>query len=131
MTYYCEKSKVVPFRHVAFTRCNTIFTCGNDVFEIVDIYKYLGLILTQHLDFYITAKHVAQSAGRALGLVIAKCKRLGDVPCAVYTKVYDSIVWPVINYGEAVLGDRSFSCVTAVHNKALRFFWGVVNIHLR
>jgi hypothetical protein len=125
MTINCEKSKVVHFRHVAITRCNTIFTCGNDIFEIVDRYKYLGLILTEHLDFNITAKHVAQSAGRALGLVIAKCKSIGGVPYAVYTKLYDSIVWPVINYGAAVWGDRSFSCVNAVHNKALRFFLGV------
>jgi hypothetical protein len=31
----------------------------------------------------------------------------------------------VINYGAAIWGDRSFSCVYTVHNKALRFFLGV------
>jgi hypothetical protein len=37
MNINCEKSKVVHFRHVAIT---IIFTCGNDVIEIVDRYKH-------------------------------------------------------------------------------------------
>ena len=36
-------------------------------------------------------KHVAQSASRALGLLIAKYKTLGGVPYNVYTKLYDSV----------------------------------------
>ena len=37
-------------------------------------YKYLDLVLNEFLDYNITAKSVALSANRALGLVIAKCK---------------------------------------------------------
>ena len=33
---------------------------------------YLGLTLTEHLDYNVTAKIVAQSASRALGFLIAK-----------------------------------------------------------
>ena len=55
------------------------------------IYKYLGLVLDAYLDYSVTAKFVAQSASRALGLVIAKCKPVGGVPYNVFTKLYDSI----------------------------------------
>ena len=52
----------------------------------------------------MTAKLVAQSAGRALGLLIAKFKSLGGMPFDVYSKLYDSLVWPVIAYGAALWG---------------------------
>ena len=67
-------------------------------------YTYLGLLLDEYLDFNVTAKSFAQSAGRAIGLVIAKCKEMGGVPYNVFTKLYDSSVWPVIAYGSSVWG---------------------------
>ena len=41
---------------------------------------YLGLMLHENLDLNITARTVAQSASRALGLLIAKSKALGGMP---------------------------------------------------
>ena len=61
-------------------------------------------MLNEFLDFNVTAKMVAQSASRALGLLIAKYKSAGGMPYDVYTKLYDSLVWPVISYGAAVWG---------------------------
>ena len=62
-----------------------IFKCGNSILNIVDSYTYLGVLLTEHLDFELTAKFVAQSASRALGLLIAKYKLAGGLPYNVYT----------------------------------------------
>ena len=76
------------------------------------------------MDFDVTAKIVAQSASRALGLLIAKYNTMGGMPYDVFTKLYDSIVWPIISYGVAVLGSKSFSCINAVQNRAMRFFLG-------
>ena len=70
-------------------------------------------------------KCVAQSASRALGLLIAKCKAIGGVPYNVFTKLYDSVVWPIINYSAPIWGFRSYSYIHAVHNRAMQFFLGV------
>ena len=67
---------------------------------------------------------IAQSASRAFGLLIAKAKRLGGLLFQVFTSLYDSVVWPVIAYGAVVWGDRLFSCINAVQNRAMRFFLG-------
>ena len=56
-------------------------------------------------------KHVANSAGRALGLVIAKFKSAGGLPFSTFTKLYDIMVWSIIDYGALVWGFRSFSCI--------------------
>jgi len=50
---------------------------------------------------------------------------LGGVPCNVDSKLYDSVVWPVINYSAPLWGARTYSCINAVHNRAQRFFLGV------
>ena len=91
----------------------------------MDRYVYLGLLLTEHLDFDLTAKYVAQSASRALGRLISKCKLAGGFPYNVFTKLYDSVVSPVINYGACIWGFKSYSCINAVQNRAQRFFLGV------
>ncbi|XP_053405160.1 uncharacterized protein LOC128558904 [Mercenaria mercenaria] len=116
------KSKVIYFRPVSVPRSNCIFMCGNVIVDTVDKYIYLGIVLNEFLDYNVTAKAVAQSVCRALGLVIAKCKAIGGVPYDIYSKLYDTLVWPVINYGAAIWGYRSYSCINAVHNRAMRFF---------
>lgn len=81
--------------------------------------------MNEFLDISVTAKAVAQSASRALGLVIAKAKSYGGFPYGTFTKLYDSMVWSVINYGAAIWGTREFSCISAVQHRACRFFLGV------
>ena len=66
------------------------FKCGESPIEYTDKYKYLGLVLNEHLDYNITAKYVAQSATRALGLLISKFKQTGGMPFEVYKKLFDS-----------------------------------------
>ena len=101
------------------------FSGGNDKLTVVDKYVYLGLTLDEFLDYNTMAKMVAQSASRALGLLIAKCKSLGGMPFNVFTKLYDALVWLLITYGTAIWGDRAFSCIDAIQNPAMRFYLGV------
>ena len=72
-----------------------------------------------------TLKLVAQSTDWVFGLLIAKCKSAGGIPYDVFTKLYDSMVWRVIAYGAAVWGDKAYSCINAVQNRAMGFFLGV------
>jgi hypothetical protein len=121
----CNKSKIVHFRPKSVCKTIIQFTCGNDILMTVDRYLYLGLVLHEHLDYNIMAKVVAQSASRALGLLIAKCKSVGGLPFNVFTHLYDSCVWSIISYGAAIWGYHSYSCINAVQYRAMRFFLGV------
>ena len=50
------------------------------------------------------AKSVAKSASRALEFLICKDKALGGMPFECFTKCYNSLVQPVIDYGSSVWG---------------------------
>ena len=117
--------KVIHYRNKAVQRSNYVFKCGNNNIEYSQFYKYLGLVLDDFLDYSVTAKYIAQSATRALGLLISKFKVLGGMPYEVFTGLYDNMVWSTISYGAAIWGTKEFSAINAVQNRAIRFFLGV------
>jgi hypothetical protein len=128
----CDKTQVVHFRQMRHEKTSHIFMCGELELSLVDRYNYLGLIFTEHLCYKTMVKNVAQSAQRALGLLIAKSKAHGGFSYSTYTKLYDShtklydsLVWPVINYGAAIWGTKEYTNINSVHNRACRFFMGV------
>ncbi len=120
-----DKTKVVHFRIPSVQRTGFQFNCSNSVIEVTNSYKYLGMTLNEHLDKSLVAKSFAKSANRALGLLIAKHIAFGGMPHNVFTKLYDSLVAPVIEYAVAIWGHRDYSCISAVQNRACRFFMGL------
>ena len=125
MVVNAKKSNIVHFRNSAKPKTQHVFKLGTDKLDLVASYKYLGLILSEHLDYSVTAKIVAQAAGRALGLLLAKFKACGGMPYNVFTHLYDVMVQSVINYGAAIWGTQSYSCIKSVQMRASRFFLGV------
>jgi len=101
-----------------------VITCVSSTIEYSSQYMYLGEMLSEHLDFSLTAKVVVQRAGRAVGLLIARCKNAGGLPFDVFTKLYNTCVVPVITYGVSIWGTKSFSCINSIFHRAMRFFLG-------
>ena len=65
--------------------------------NIVEKFNYLGVVLTEFLDYNVMTKVVEKRASRALGILIAK-PWWSTFPCLVQ----NSMVWPVIAVGAAV-----------------------------
>ncbi len=120
-----DKTKIIHFRTASTTASDFVFNFQNGIIETVAMYKYLGLVLTEHLDYKVTAKMVSQAASRALGLIIAKDKSYGGMPYKCFTKLYDSMVLPIINYGSSIWGTSEHSCISAVQHRANRYFMGL------
>ena len=79
MNINTDKTKVIHFRNPSIQRSNFVFECGNENIEYTQSYKYLGLVLNEYMDNAVTAKYIAKSATRALGLLISKFKVLGGI----------------------------------------------------
>ena len=92
MTVNLDRSKAVHFRNRV--RSDFQSKLGNENFQFVNQYIYLGILVTEHLDYTAIAKRVANSASRAFGLLVAKFKTLGGMPFNTYTKLYDLLYGP-------------------------------------
>ena len=119
------KSNVVHFCTPSIPMTNFAFSCCDKEIQLAAQYNYLGLLLTEFLDLGAMASAVAKSASRALGLVIYKCKLNGGLPFKCFTKLYESLVWPIIEYGSSIWGATKRSCIEAVQNRVCRYYLGV------
>ena len=77
------------------------------------------------MDYGLIAKEVAKAANRALGSIIAKSKAYGGLPYSCFTKLFNSLVKPIIDYSAGVWGFKGYSCINAVYYRACRYFLGV------
>ena len=125
MSLDCDKTKIVHFRNKRQCRTLFIFMYGETNLDIVSQYKYLGLVLNKFLDLGITANILSDSAGRALGAIIAKTKNLKDLGFKTYQKLFNTGVLPVLNYGAEIWGFQDFACRTGIQNRAARYYLGV------
>ena len=120
------KSKVVNFRRRNTPRTTCQFKISNEVLETVEKYKYLGIVLTELLDYNVTIDHLVNSASRALGSVIGKTKSNQYLGYASYTKLFDSLVCPILDYGSGVW-NTGLNCkkLDQIQNRAIRYYLGV------
>ena len=88
-----DKSKIVHFRPKRKSKTDVIF---NEI-NIVNQYKYLGIILDEILTFENCARILSESAGRSLGGIIQKFKTLGDTGFNTFEKCYNTGVITVNN----------------------------------
>ena len=124
-----DKSKVMHFRASSKPKLEYQFKCGDSCLQLVTQYKYLGVLLTEHLDYTAMSKMVAQSASRALGLLISKDKASGGMPYTCYTKCYDATVQSIIDYSAALWETKSVTCINAVQNRAVDIFSVLGDMH--
>ena len=98
-----DKTKVtcIHFRPSGKDRCNFEFTCGNKNLEI-NSYKYIGMWFQEHLDMKFTVSELAKSASRALSALYTKFLNVGGMDYSVFSKLYESLVDPVLFYGTGI-----------------------------
>ncbi len=104
---------------------NDKFVLGNTELNIVEHYKYLGIILNEFLDDDVTAQVLSDAANRALESVINKYKSINGLGYYTYTRLFQSGVCPILDYGCEIWGYKAFNKIDAIQNKAIRIYLGV------
>ena len=102
-----EKSKIVHFRQQYKNRTTSTFTLESEKLDIVEKYKYLGIVLHEFLDFKESTSCLAAAGGRALGAINSKFKHVKNMGVKTYTKLFDNCVVPVLHYCAGVWGLQS------------------------
>ena len=120
-----SKTKVMHFRNIRKKCTEQLFTYGEMELEKVSQYKYLGVMLDEHLKFNACVKMFAESSGRALGGIISKFRNLKNVGYHTFSKMYDAGVKPICEYAAAVWGFHTATDIENIQNRAMRYFLGV------
>ncbi len=119
------KSNIVHFRNRRKQRTSNNFQlCGKEL-NIVDKYKYLGIIMNEFLDYTVTADILAGAAGRALGGVISKFRNMKNVCFKTFSKLYHTSVTTVMDYCSAVWGFKKLETCDRIQQRATRYYLGV------
>ena len=119
------KTNIMHARKKQTPRALFEFKLGDGRVDYCATYKYLGVTVNEHLNFEETTFEICESAGRALGGLITKMIKNGGFPLAVYSKLYESLVCSISDYGSEVLGFHEFSSLEKLHSRAIRAFIGV------
>ncbi len=119
------KTKVMHFRPKTSPLTKIVFKYNNLPIECVSEYKYLGVLMDEHMDFSKTANLLANSAGRALGAVINKIRLNKDVGFNSFTTLIDNCVIPILCYGSGVWGQKHYKVCEDVILRACRYYSGV------
>ena len=120
-----DKTKIVHFRPHSVALTNQVFKLSNCDIITTNKYKYLGLYFNEHLDTDEMVKDVAKSAVRALGGMITKYNQIGGNSYEIFTKLYQSLVEPVMLYGAALWGSKGYNKLNVIQNRACKYFLGV------
>jgi len=120
-----DKSKIMHFRKPNKPMSTFNFQLGSINMEYVHEYRYLGLVLNEHLNYNDTCEVLSRSAGRAFGSCINKFKSLKNMEFKTYTTIYNTCILPVMNYGSEIWGFKDYSTCNNLHMKIMKFFLGV------
>ena len=91
-----SKIEIVHFRPKTVNQTTYNFTFSEKSLSISHKYKYLGLVLTEHLDFSRIATLLAGADGRVIGAVINKFQSLREYRFSTFDKSYNTHVKPIL-----------------------------------
>ena len=92
---------------------------------VTDSYTYLGVLLTQHIGYKLTAGQLARRASRAASKLISIYFENKDLPWRVFTHVHNSVVSPVMDYASAIWGQKWYDVYVDIQRRLIRCFLGV------
>ena len=126
MSVNSDKTQVVHFRQHCVEQSQCIFKLGSDVLKTVQNYKYLEVVLDEHMDFELNASiFLAEAAGRALGAIRPKLKYLKECGYKSFNTLFKAGVLTIADYSAGVWGTKSLPKSEQVQYKAARYFLGV------
>ncbi|CAC5406288.1 unnamed protein product [Mytilus coruscus] len=100
------------------------FKCGDMPISFDNAYRYLGLHINEFMEHKYTIREITKSASRALSAVYTKFLSCGGMSFEVYTKLYKTLIEPVLLYGAGLWGHNNWREVQTIQNKACRLFMG-------
>lgn len=113
-----DKSKVIIFGSRANKHYS--FKLGPHVIDVVDSYKYLGVIFSKNGSFLKARKYIAEQSRKALHYLYTRINNL-NLPIDLQIKLFDHTIIPIMTFGCEVWGFEDTTILERIHVEFLRF----------
>ena len=97
------------FRSKNVSQSNVIFVLGNEEIAYTKSYKYLGVLLNEHLDFSVTANAIAEQPSQQVGQCKQQMLSMTSMGFDNYQKMFITRIPPVMNYNAEVWGTKGYN----------------------
>ncbi|CAG2185372.1 unnamed protein product [Mytilus edulis] len=115
-----DKTKIMHIRKASAARCDSEFMLGNTRIDFANKYRYLGLMISEDMDYAVSVKELSTAASRALGSLTSKYLHMGNMDFATYTKIFENTVIPVMDYASGVWGSKRYDVLERLQYRAIR-----------
>ena len=112
-----EKTKILIFG--IRKKPNLHFMINGKELDIVENYKYLGVLFSQPGSFLSARKHIAQQAKKAMILLFTRINNL-DLPIDLQLKLFDNTILPILTYACEIWGYENLDMIEKIHYDFLR-----------
>lgn len=124
LTVNTSKTKLVVFRSSWRVYDTESWTFNDDNIEVVDSFRYLGLVLTYNGKFYTTQKMLATQAQKAM-FCLMKTVKENHFNIQTKLELFDTYVGSILNYGCEIWGNHKDPDIERVHLNFLKRILGV------
>ena len=100
------------------------FTYNEETVDIVNEFKYLGIIFKNNGRFLSAIKLIKAQANKAMRYIISRA-RAKNMPIDIQLKLFDTLVIPIMTYGAEVWG---FEHLNMLDQLELQFLKLVMNV---
>jgi hypothetical protein len=121
-----NKSNIIVFRKGGYLGVRERWTYDSVMMPVVNVYKYLGIVLSTRLSFVTSCKDLASRAQNALLCIMKRLSSFNNISLKLFLKIFDSQVQSVAQYGSELWGlNKAAIHCESVHVFALKKFLGV------
>ena len=114
-----DKTKIVIFSKYKYREKHN-FIYKNTTIEIVEHFKYLGVIFNFNNSFVKHKKHLFDQANKAMFALLRRNRQL-NLPLDIQLELFDSLVLPILTYGCEVWGFENINLIEKLHLKYLKY----------
>lgn len=112
-----SKTKIIVFGSRKNLTC--AFNINGNPIEIVEDYKYLGVIFKSNGSFLQCRKHLISQANKALFHLYVKINNIA-LPIDLQLKLFDHTIMPILTYGSEIWGYENLDMIEDFHCNFLR-----------
>jgi hypothetical protein len=120
-----SKTKVMVFRNGGHLARAETWHYGGENLEVVNSYKYLGLIFSTKMSFNVALRDVEPRAKRGTLEICRTLRRMNCNSPGIFFKMFDAQIVPMLLYSAEVWGYQKLETIERVHTMACKRILGV------